>query len=73
MSSSPCRSVSAEIENMNLGYVLYSTLNKNSCGKYCFYSVQMYGVYLFCLEDQKYTQIRYRSVEICFLQIDPEK
>ena len=48
MSSSPYRSVSAEIENMDLAlYQLrpYSTLNKKSCGKYCLYSVQMYGVF----------------------------
>ena len=46
MSSPPYRSVSAEIENMNLAHYSYSTLNKKSCGKYFLYSVQIvfYGL-----------------------------
>ena len=50
MSSSPYRSVSAEIEDMEVAlYYSYvhtvHTVNKKSCGKYYLYSVQLYGVF----------------------------
>jgi len=59
MSSSSYRIIPDEIENMTLAP--YGALNIKSCGKYCSYSVDMYGVFCFVQRPKLKTGYRYET------------